>query len=84
MIVREDLLNLNFYKKAAFTGSCGIFCYKIEKRDDGLTASIWKGPYCSDATPMEAKEFKDFEFSEDGMKQIADWLNAYVKENSKA
>lgn len=83
MITREILLNLNFYKKAAFTGSSGIFCYKIEKKDDHLFASVWKGPYCSTATPEEEKEYQEFEFSEDGMNQIVDWLNSYVREHEE-
>lgn len=83
MVTRETLLNLNFYKKAAFTGSSGNFCYKIERKEEKLLASVWKGPYCSEAVPDEKKEYRSFEFSGDGLSQIAEWLNVYVKEHKE-
>lgn len=84
MVTRDTLLNLNFYKKAAFTGSSQSFCYKIEKKEEQFLASVWNGPYCSDATPEEEKEYKEFEFGEEGLNQIVDWLNSYIREHEES
>jgi len=80
MIKSSDLFHIPFYDKARFTGSCGGMRFCIEKitEDDTprLKAWIYPGPLCFDKTPDEQKESELFEFSEDGLSLIADWLNS--------
>lgn len=83
MITTEDILNLNFYKKERFTGSYLGMRYRIQKDKDGdgddstdcLKVYAWPGPYIFDVTPDEQKVSASFPFSDEGRKQVVDWLN---------
>jgi hypothetical protein len=83
MIDRGRLLSLGYYKKAAsFTGSDKNKCYKIERfreedsETDMFKATIWPGPFSSDNTPDEQKQSRLAEFSEDGLNELVEWMNA--------
>ncbi len=83
---RKDLLSLEFYKKSPFTGSVGNLCYRIEKaeieisdseeKQKKLLATIWPGPFAFANTDDDKKTSEYFAFSEDGLCDIADWINA--------
>lgn len=75
MVKKDDLLNLNFYKKTDYTGSIRRLCYKIEKDGDQFLVTTWRGPYCFDKTPPELKSAHKFEFTMDALQDIADYLN---------
>lgn len=80
MISRQMLFPLAFYKKAVFNGSLGKMNYRIAKAEgeDGKTEfvlTLWKGPFCYDATKEEKETFL-YDFSEDGMQEILDKLNS--------
>lgn len=77
-VTRQMIFPLAFYKKSKFNGSKGKMNYRIEKvskeeRDEFLL-TIWKGPFCYDAT-KEEKETFSYPFSEDGLDQIVEHLN---------
>lgn len=59
MIDKKDIVNLNFLKKEACTGSYQGMRYKIELVGKVLIVSIWAGPYCSDVTPDEKSRLKN-------------------------
>lgn len=84
MIKTTDLLSLPFYERSAFTGSCGKLCYKILKTTEEdkkqLRAFCWEGPFASDKVEDSKKQSFCTDFSEDGLKQITDWLNQSAKE----
>ena len=86
MIERSDLLALNFYKKSPFTGSMKNMRYRIEKVSeddvDLFKATTYPKPFCFDATPDEDKTSETFEFSEDGLNAVCDWLNSRVESYS--
>lgn len=79
---RQDLLSLSFYEHSPFTGSIGKLRYKIEKSEDQgnktLTATIWHGEFAFDHTSDSEKTSKIFEFSEEGMENIAAWINGLL------
>ena len=80
MVKREDLLNINFYKKLPFTGSDAGLRYRISKtgtdEGDALEVVAFPGPYAFDATPDEKKKSKLFEFSNEALSKIADYLSS--------
>lgn len=83
MINRDRLLSLGYYKKApSFTGSDGNKCYKIEKyQEEGsedllFRVSIWAGPFSSENTPDEKKQFNTAPFTEEGLQELVDWMNS--------
>ncbi len=85
MIQKTDLLNINFYKKECFTGSCRGMRYLIKKAaadsadgesSDLLHATVWPGPYNYESTADDQKKTAQFPFSEEGLRAAADWLNA--------
>jgi hypothetical protein len=89
MIERKDFLALNFYEKSPFCGSFNHMHYKIEKikeeTEEGeikkLKVTYWPGPYASDKTPDSLKQSELFEFSDEGLKLIAAFLNEqYIKQ----
>lgn len=79
MINRKNLLNLNFYKKEPFTGSFQGMRYRIEKKEeDGtvfLLAATYPQPFCFTATDDSLKTFQKFDFTEQGLCDVSDWLN---------
>ena len=79
MVKREQLLALTFYESRPFTGSSGPLRYRIEKvsDDDGkrLKVYAWKGEFAYDKTPEDDMTVNEFEFSDDGLGKITEWLN---------
>lgn len=79
MIMRKDVMPVNFLKKEKFTGSDQGMRYRMEKTDGEeetvLTVTVWPEPYGYDATPEEKKVRKKFAFSEEGIEQGVEWLN---------
>ena len=80
MIEKKDLLSLEFYKKAPFTGSFKNMRYRIEKSEDGafLIATTYPQPFCFDVTPDDQKTSESFEFSDEGLGAVCDWLNSMI------
>lgn len=75
MILRKDLLSLNFYHTTPFTGSDGAMRYRVEKCDEGLSATIWPGPYAFAQTAEEQKTRHTAPFSEEGLHSLVAWMN---------
>ncbi|MBE5897238.1 MAG: GNAT family acetyltransferase [Lachnospiraceae bacterium] len=83
MLVKKDILSLEFYKKSAFTGSLGNMRYRIVKDvtgegDDTITklkVAIWPGPFAYDKTDASQMTYQLFDFSDEGLEQITTWLN---------
>lgn len=79
MIRREDILSMEYLKKAEFTGSHLGMRYRLEKVDmeDGkkLKATVWPEPFGFVNTPAEEKESSLFSFDEDGVKDAVAWMN---------
>ena len=48
-------------------------------QDASLRASVWPEPWCWEKKdPADLRE-KDFEFSEEGLKEAVEWLNSEIK-----
>lgn len=75
MTNRNDLLQLSFYKLSPYLGSDGDTRYKIEKEDEHFKLTTWPGPYSFDNTDPAVMQSKTFEFSEEGLNAIVDYLN---------
>ncbi|MBO5229131.1 MAG: hypothetical protein J6B39_09075 [Lachnospiraceae bacterium] len=84
MIKREDLLALDYYKKAKFTGSHKGMRYRVEsvgeKPDLKLKATVWPEPLSYDTTADDKKTSEEFEFSKDGLVKVTEWLNSKYNE----
>lgn len=87
MIDRENFININFLKKEIFTGSLNGMRYRIKKevteREEPITSllvTIWPHPYNFASTEDSLKVNKEFEFTKEGVKEAADWLNqSYIE-----
>ena len=89
MVTREQLYVLDYYKRNTYMGSYENLYYRVHKieesqtGDDGeptdpvkkLEAICWQGPFIFDKTPDENKIYKTFEYSEEGLVAVVDWLN---------
>ena len=82
MTNRKDLLQLSFYKLSPFFGSDGDTRYKSEKEDDHFKLTTWPGPYSFDNTDESLMHYETFEFTDDGLQQIVDYLNRKDEESS--
>ena len=74
-------LNLNYYKKTTFTGWMKPIRFLIKKEDseDGnqiFHAWVWPEPYIFELTDDSLKIDFTAPFSEDGKKQVVDWVNS--------
>ncbi len=82
MIQRSDILSIPFFKKSVFTGSYQGMRYRMAKakvedeETEVLSVTIWEGPYCYDTTEEEQREISQFPFSETGICEAVEWLNA--------
>lgn len=78
-VTRQMVFPLAFYKKAKFNGSRDGMNYRIEKmtedEKDQFLLTVWKGPFCYDAT-KEEKVTSVHSFDEDGMEEILERINA--------
>ena len=76
MTDKKTLFNLGYYKKGGvFTGSDAGMRYRVAKTDDGLTAWAWPEPFAFAETPEERKVTFGAALSDEGLEQIAAWLN---------
>lgn len=81
-VTRQMIFPLAFYKKSKFNGSKGKLNYRIEKVSEGegeekgefFLLSVWKGPFCYDAT-KEEKTTRRYPFSEEGLDAVVEELN---------
>ncbi len=78
MINPKDIASLPFLKKSPYTGSFQGMRYRIQKEEIEeqlhLKVFVWKEPFAFDKTPDEDKISELFDFSEDGLKNILEWL----------
>lgn len=78
MITKEVLAPLAFIKKADLTGSyegMRFKLYKQEAEETKLGAVIWPEPFSCLKTAEKEKEYKEFEFSEEGIDDAVRWMN---------
>ncbi len=79
MIVREDILSMEYLKKTEYTGCHQGMRYRLEgvMADDvkKLKATIWPEPFNFFTTPEEEKQSELFEFCEDGVVDAIGWMN---------
>lgn len=84
-MIRESLFSLQFLKKEAFHGSYRKMRYRLVKKEDVLEVCVFPGPYGFEHTPEEQKEYRTFDFSEEGYEEAKDWLEAqYPKRDWEA
>lgn len=80
MLTYDEVLNLNYYKKTTYTGWMKPlrFLIKMEKTEEGdaiFHAWVWPGPYIFDLTDDSLKIDTTAPFTEDGKREIVDWIN---------
>lgn len=79
MILREDILSMEYLKKTEFTGSHQGMRYRLEgvSMEDGkmLKVTVWPEPFNFFTTPEEQKQSELFEFNEDGVVDAVGWMN---------
>lgn len=76
----SGVFSLAFIKKSRYTGSFHNMRYLLDMVDGKISATIYPGPYCFEATPTEQKETKFFEFSPEGLTETVAWLNQRYEE----
>ncbi len=96
-IGRSELYNIHFYEKAPFSGSLRAMRYRIEgieaesAADDTanepgaeakqLLVTVWPGPYNFDTTDDAQKVTARFPFSNEGLDEVAEYLNQYYTDH---
>lgn len=80
MLKKETFVPIQFFKKEAYTGSMNGMRYRVNKIEEGLEAVVYPEPYCYEATPDEQKTKTVFDFSDEGLEQIVNWINQQYEE----
>lgn len=79
MIMRDDILSMEYLKKTEFTGCHQGMRYRLEKREgeEGkvLRCTIWPEPFNFFTTPDSEKQSEEFSFDDDGVTDAVDWMN---------
>lgn len=77
---RKSLYDVaSFYdKRAKLKASYGGMRYQVEQVTEGeekkLRATVWPEPFCYEKTSEEVKEAKTFDYGEEGLDQVYQWL----------
>ncbi len=89
-ILRTDIYNIRFYEKSPFYGSWHGMHYRIMgvesaegagEAEQKLCVTIWPGPYNFETTDDALKVSEYFDFSNEGLDAVAEYLNAYYGEH---
>ena len=84
MIDRQDILSMEYLKKAEFTGCHQGMRYRLEgvaaESGKKLRATVWPEPFNFFTTPEEEKESAEFSFDEDGVTAAVAWMNDRLSE----
>lgn len=87
MIVREDILSMEYLKKAEYTGCHQGMRYRLEgvvtEEGKQLKVTIWPEPFNYFTTPEEQKQSELFFFDEDGVKDAISWMNNRLYEDKE-
>ena len=80
MIVRDDILSMEYLKKTEFTGCHKGMRYRLEKSqtaegDTKLKTTVWPEPFNYISTPDDQKTVEYFTFDEDGVIDAVAWMN---------
>lgn len=85
MIVREDILSMEYLKKTEYTGCHQGMRYRLEavsiEEEKKLKVTIWPEPFNFHTTPEEKKQSELFFFDEDGVKDAISWMNDKLYED---
>ena len=77
-----------FAMKNPFTGSCGLFRYRIipkvvmatpkevDFEQSTMEAEFWHGLYCYEKSKVEGKE--SFPLTDEGRQAMMDWLESHI------
>lgn len=77
-----------FAMKNPFTGSCGLFRYRIipkvvmatpkevDFEQSTMEAEFWHGLYCYEKSEVEGKE--SFPLTDEGRQAMMDWLESHI------
>ncbi|MBP5734154.1 MAG: hypothetical protein J6W66_10080 [Lachnospiraceae bacterium] len=87
MIVREDVLSMEYLKKTEYTGCHQGMRYRLEKKENEegkkLLATVWPEPFNFFTTPEEQKIKQEFSFDEDGVVDAIAWMNDLLFEKKE-
>lgn len=79
MIVREDILSMEYLKKTEYTGCHQGMRYRLEgvtaQEGKKLKVTVWPEPFNFFTTPEEQKQSELFDFNEDGVADAIRWMN---------
>ncbi len=82
-----DLYNISFYESLPFYGSWRGMHYRIIGVDDEgsagrrLCVTTWPGPFNFDHTDDSLKVSALFDFSNEGLNDVTEYLNEYYRIN---
>lgn len=81
MLTYDDALNLNYYKKTTYTGWMKPIRFLIQREvpEEGeafFHAWVWPEPYTFALTDDSQKIDCTAPFTEEGKREIIDWINA--------
>ena len=79
MILRDDILSMEYLKKSEFTGCHQGMRYRLEgvggKDERQLKVTVWPEPFNYFKTPDEKKQSAYFVFEEEGVLKAVSWMN---------
>ena len=79
MIVRDDILSMEYLKKTEYTGCHQGMRYRLEgvtvEEQKKLKVTVWPEPFNFFKTPDEKKQSAVFSFAETGVVEAVAWMN---------
>ena len=86
MLTYDEVLNLNYYKKTGYTGWINGMRFRIQREtpEEGeavFHAWVWPGPKIFDLAEDSEKLETYAPFTDEGKKEIVDWINRQYEEH---
>lgn len=77
----KEIPNLHYFRsKNSFSGSSGLFRYRLDPDGELLCVAAWFGPNCMERTDEEKILKKEFPLDTDGLEAAVSWLEQVNKE----
>lgn len=83
-VIYDEIFEVSYFKKSVYFGSYKGLHFQIRKEEEELLVTAWPGPYIMDVTPEDKKKKETVEFSEEGLKEAARWLESLHTEKEMA
>lgn len=82
-MIQTSGLSLKFLKREVYSGSHRGMRFRLQapKEEETLHVWIYPEPWCFESAPEAERSHREFPFTQEGLEEAIQWLNASYEEN---